>query len=149
MGCRILLKAVFLTDAFYKAYPNSKYSEIEQKTDRPYIRVQVMVNGVLWGIPMRSHISHSYAVWTDEENGCGLDLTKAVVITKPAKYISGVTPRIRDNEFKVLKQLSEYNVIQKFRKYIHDYKKAKKAMHVKRNRDLVSYSTLQYFEKYI
>ena len=98
---------------------------------------------------MRSNIQHQYAVWTDEENRCGLDLTKAVVITKPAKYISGVTPRIRDNEFKVLKQLSEYNVIQKFRKYIHDYKKAKKVMHVKRNRDLVSFSTLQYFEKYI
>ena len=144
-----MLKAIFLTDAFYKAYPNSKYSEIEQKADRPYVRVQIEVNGVLWGIPLRSHISHKYVIWTDEENGCGLDLTKAVVITKPAKYISNVTPHIRNNEFKVLKQLSEYNVIQKFRKYIRDYKKAKKALRVKRNRDMVSYSTLQYFEKYI
>lgn len=113
------------------------------------MRVQIEVNGVLWGIPLRSHISHQYVIWTDEENGCGLDLTKAVVITKPAKYISNVTPHIRNNEFKVLKQLSEYNVIQKFRKYIRDYKKAKKALRVKRNRDMVSYSTLQYFEKYI
>lgn len=144
-----MLKAIFLTDAFYKAYPNSKYKEIEQKTDRPYIRVKVMVNGVLWGIPMRSSINHPHAIWTDKENNCGLDLTKAVVITKPTKYISGVTPHIRDNEFKVIKQLDEYTVSKKLQKYIRDYKKAKKAQNIKRNRDLVSYSTLQYFEKYI
>lgn len=144
-----MLKAVFLTDAFYHAYPTSKYSEIEQKTDRPYIRVQVTVNGVLWGIPMRSNINHPHVIWTDEGNNCGLDLTKAVVITKPAKYISSVKPHIRDNEFKVLKQLDEYTVSQKMQKYIRAYKKAKRAQHVKKNRDLVLYSTLQYFEKYI
>lgn len=144
-----MLKAVFLTDAFYRAYPKSKYSEIEEKTDRPYIRIKVVVNGVVWGIPMRSNISHKYAVWTDKENSCGLDLTKAVVITKPAKYISNVTPHIRDNEFKVLKQLNEYDISQKFQKYIKDYKRAKTAQNVKRNRELVSFSTLQYFERYI
>ena len=149
MRCRILLKAVFLTDAFYKDYPNEKYGEIEKKTNRPYIRIQIMVGGVLWGIPMRSNISHSHAIWTDKENHCGLDLTKAVVIVKPAKYIASETPRIRDNEFKVLKRLDEYTVSQKMQKYIRDYKNAKKALKVKRNRDLVSCSTLQYFEEYI
>ena len=144
-----MLKTVFLTDAFYKAYPTSKYAEIEQKTDRPYVRVQVTVNGVLWGIPMRSNINHPHVIWTDKENNCGLDFSKAVVITKPAKYISGIKPYIRDNEFKVLKQLDEYTISQKLQKYIKDYKKAKKALKVKRNRELVSYSTLQYFEKYI
>lgn len=149
MRCRNLLKTVFLSDAFYKAYPTSKYSEIEQKTDRPYVRIQVMVNSVCWGIPLRSNISHPYVIWTDEENHCGLDFSKAVVITKPVKYISSVKPHIRDNEFKVLKQLDEYTVLQKLQKYIKDYKKAKRSMKVKRNRELVSYSTLQYFEKYI
>lgn len=149
MRCRNLLKTVFLSDAFYKAYPTQKYSEIEQKTDRPYVRIQVMLNGVLWGIPMRSNISHPHVIWTDEENHCGLDFSKAVVISKPAKYISGVKPHIRDNEFKVLKQLDEYTVSQKLQKYIKEYKKAKKALHVRRNRELVSFSTIQYFEKYI
>lgn len=144
-----MLKTVFLSDAFYKAYPISKYKEMEQKTDRPYVRIQVMVNGVSWGIPLRSSISHPHVIWTDEENRCGLDFSKAVVITKPAKYISYVKPHIRDNEFKVLKQLDEYTVSQKLKKYIKEYKKAKKAMNVKRNRELVSFSTLQYFEKYI
>lgn len=144
-----MLKAVYLTDAFYNDYPNDKYGEIEKKTSRPYIRIQIMVGGVLWGIPMRSNISHNHAIWTDKENHCGLDLTKAVAITNPAKYISGVKPHIRDNEFKVLKQLDEYAVSQKLQKYIKDYKKAKMALRVKRNRDLVSCSTLQYFEKYL
>ena len=149
MGCRILLKAVFLTDAFYKDYPNAKFGEIEQKTNRPYIRIQIMMDGVLWGIPMRSNISHNHAIWTNEEEHCGLDLSKAVVIAKPAKYVSCVAPHIRDDEFKELKKLDEYTVSQKLQKYIRDYKKAKKALKVKRNRDLVLCSTLQYFEKYI
>ncbi len=144
-----MLKTVFLSDAFYKAYPTCKYKEIEQKTDRPYVRIQVTVNGILWGIPLRSNISHSHVIWTDEENHCGLDFSKAVVIDKPAKYISGVKPHIRDNEFKVLKRLDEYAVSQKLQKYIKEYKKAKKALNIKRNRELVSFSTLQYFEKYL
>ena len=78
-----------------------------------------------------------------------MDFSKAVVITKPAKYISGVTPHIRDNEFKVIKRLDEHTVSQKLQKYIKEYKKAKKALKVKRNCDLVSFSTLQYFEKYL
>lgn len=146
---RIVLKIVFLSDAFYKAYPNGKYSEIEQKLERPYICVQVEVNGVLWGIPMRSNIPHPHAIWTDEANGCGLDFTKAVAITKPKKYISAVQPHIRETEFRVLKRLKEYEVAQKFKKYIRAYKKAKKTRNIKRNRELVSFSTLQYFEKYI
>ena len=144
-----MLKTVFLSDAFYKSYPTDRYKEIEQKTDRPYVRIQVMVNGITWGIPLRSNIPHNYAIWTDKENHCGLDLTKAVAITNPAKYISSEKPHIRDNEFKVLKRLDEYTVSQKLQKYIKDYKKAKTALMVKRNRDLVSFSTLQYFEKYL
>lgn len=144
-----MLKTVFLSDAFYNAYPNSKYSEIEQKVVRPYVRIQVEVNGVLWGIPLRSNIPHQYAIWTDEENRRGLDFTKAVVIVNPKKYISVLKPHIREDEFKVIKRLDEYTVSQKLQQYIKAYKKAKKAMQVKRNRDLVSFSTLQYFEKYI
>ena len=68
-----MLKTVFLSDAFYKAYPTHKYNEIEQKTDRPYVRIQVTINGVVWGIPLRSNISHPHVIWTDEENKCGVN----------------------------------------------------------------------------
>lgn len=142
-----MLKLVFLTKAFYTAYQSCP--ELEQKGNRPYVQIQVNIDGVLWGIPLRSHIRHNNAIWTNKENGCGLDLTKAVVITDPANYISSVTPYIREDEFAVLKKLTEYEVTQKLRKYIKIYKKAKGHREVKRNRDIVSYSTLQYFEKYI
>lgn len=142
-----MLKLVFLTEAFYAAYRDC--SELEQKGTRPYAQIQIKINGVLWGIPLRSHIRHSHAIWTDKENGCGLDLTKAVVITDPVNYISPVVPHIREGEFAVLKRISEYEVVQKLCKYIKVYKKAKAHTEVKRNRDIVSYSTLQYFEQYI
>lgn len=142
-----MLKVVFLTKEFYRAY--AKCQEIEQKETRPYIRVQVMIDGVLWGIPLRSHIKHEHVIWTDKANGCGMDFSKAVVIEKPRKYISAVDPHIRPDEFKVLKRIDEYRVAQKMRQYIKEYKKAKANLQIPRNRQLVKYSTLQYFEKYI
>lgn len=142
-----MLKLVFLTKEFYRAH--AKCPEIEQKETRPYIRIQVMVNGVLWGIPLRSHIPHEYALWTDKENGCGIDFTKAVVIERPDKYISTNPPHIRPDEFKVLKRIDEHRVAQKLQQYIKAYKKAKANPKISRNKQLLKFSTLQYFEKYI
>ena len=146
-GCRIVLKLVFLTKDFYNDF--SKCPEIENKDQRPYIRVHVNIGGVLWGIPLRSHISHNHVIWTDEENGCGIDFTKAVVISNPALYISGTKPHLRDDEFKVLKRIDEFQLKTKFQRYIKEYKKAKQHPEMKRNKMLLNFSTLQYFEEYI
>lgn len=108
-----------------------------------------MVDGVLWGIPLRSHIKHDHVIWTDKANGCGIDFTKAVVIEKPDKYISNTQPYIRPDEFKVLKQIDEYRVSQKMQRYIKEYKNAKLKPNIPRNKQLLKYSTLQYFEEYI
>lgn len=108
-----------------------------------------MVDGVLWGIPMRSHITHSHVIWTDKGNACGIDFTKAVVIEDPSAYISSEKPHIRPDEFKELKRIDEYRIATKMRQYIKEYKKAKENLHIPRNRQLVKFSTLQYFEKYI
>lgn len=142
-----MLNFVFLTEKFYDAYRNC--SEIEQKSKRPYVRIQVLINGVLWAIPLRSHIKHGYALWTDKENSCGIDFTKAVVIEKPTDYISATKPHIRQEEFKVIKRFDDYTVMQKFLQYIKAYKKAKEHTEIKRNKQLLHCSTLQYFEKYI
>ena len=142
-----MLKLVFLTKAFYDRYKHCP--EIEQKENRPYARIEVELNGVTWAIPLRSHINHSHAIWTDKENGCGIDLSKAVVIEKPKKYISSEQPYIRDNEFRVLKRIDEYRVAKRLQGYIDEYKKAKQNQNIPRNRTLVKYSTLQYFEKYL
>lgn len=56
MRCRIMLNVIFLTEKFYRRYKDCP--EIEQKTSRPYIRVGVLIDGVLWAIPMRSNINH-------------------------------------------------------------------------------------------
>lgn len=142
-----MLKAVYLTEKFYDDH--SDCPEIEQKDRRPYIRVKVIINGVLWAIPLRSSIEHDYAIFTDKEKGCGIDFTKAVAVEKPAEYISMETPYIRPDEFKVIKRIDDHFVTEKLKSYIKTYKKAKEHMEVKRNRQLVQYSTLQYFEKYL
>ena len=143
-----MMKLVFLTDAFYDAHRGHK--EIERKTDRPYVMLQVTIDGVQWGIPMRSNIKHKYAIWTDKANHCGIDLTKAVVLEKPEEYIDQLRkPYLRNNEFAQLKKIDESWVAEKMRRYIADYKQAKQKLQIDRNRMMVQYSALQYFEKYI
>lgn len=142
-----MLKTIFLTQDFYKAYAHCP--EIEQKEKRPYVRIQIKVNGILWGIPLRSHISHNNVVWTDKNNQCGIDLSKAVVIEKPDMYISDAKPHIRPEEFKVIKQMDEYWIEKKFQQYIKSYKKAQECPTNPRNKQLITCSTLQYFERYI
>ena len=140
-------KLIFLTKAFYSKYTGC--NQIEQKEMRPYIRVSVVINGVLWAIPLRSNIDHPNAIWTDKENKCGIDMTKAVVVEDPEKYISSVKPHIRPNEFKVLKRINNYTIEQKLKQHIQDYKDAKLHPEITRNKNILKFSTLQYFEQYI
>lgn len=139
---------VFLTDEFYKAYPSELYPEIEQKHNRPYVQVYVKINGVQYAIPLRSDIHHPHVLWTDKQNHCGVDFSKAVVITDD-KYIDMLTePHIRENEFNALRG-KDYKIRVKMEKYIEEYKKAKQDLNKKHYQNLVKYSTLQYFEKEI
>lgn len=123
--------------------------KLNRKQACPYIRVGVLIDGVLWAIPMRSNINHEHTIWTDKANKCGIDFTKAVVIDNPAEYISSIKPHIRPNEFEVLKSINSYTIEQKMRQYIKKYKKAKQHINISRNRNIVKFSTLQYFEDYI
>ena len=138
---------IFLTEAFYQDFNDCP--EIAEKENRPYMRVGVKIGGVLWAIPFRSHIAHEYAVWTNKENCCGLDLTKAVALADPERYISTERPYLRPEEFAVLKRINDHTIVQKFEGYIALYKKAKKTQEVPRTKRIVAFSTLQYFEMYI
>ena len=146
-GGVFVLAFSFLTHSFYEDYKDCP--EIERKETRPYIRITIEVDGVLFGIPMRSNINHPHVLWTNKKKHCGVDFSKAVVITDPEKYINTKeSPYIRPDEFKELK--GKDRVVQdKMRGYIEKYKEAKKRMDIPRNRTLVSCSTLQYFEDYI
>ena len=142
-----MLNIVFLTKKFFSDYKGC--NEIRTKEMRPYICVNIVVDGVLWAIPMRSHINHEYVIWTDKANGCGIDFSKAVAVSKPDEYISDEKPHIRANEFAVLKRLNKHTVIQKMQQYIREYKDAKVHPEIPRNKLLLKFSTLQYFEEYL
>lgn len=137
---------IFLSQSFYDNYRNCP--EIEQKTDRPYIRVCVNVNGVLFAVPLRSNINHPHVLWTDKENRCGVDFSKAVVLSKKTYMDASRQPHIRQNEFDALRG-KEHVIRQRLTQYIRTYKKAKQRLDVPRNKMLCSYSTLQYFEQYL
>lgn len=97
---------------------------------------------------MRSDIHHPYVLWTDKANHCGVDFSKAVVITDDSYIDSDAEPHLRQNEFDALRG-KDYKIKTKMEKYIADYKKAKKDLSKPVNQILVKYSTLQYFEKEI
>lgn len=142
-----MLEFSFLTKEFYNDYKSC--SEIEKKDARPYIRIEVEIDGVLFGIPLRSNINHPHVLWTDKEHHCGVDFSKAVVITDPKRYINTADkPYIRPNEFQSLRG-KEHLVKEKMKKYIQKYKDAKARPDLPRNRTLLKCSTLQYFEAYI
>lgn len=139
------MKYIFLTSQFYQDY--SHCSEIEQKQLRPYIMFVVQVDNIIFALPMRSHIKHKYAYFTDKQNCCGIDYSKAVVIVKPNIYIDTKKPVIRNNEYKALLG-KEYIIEKEFIRYLNDYKKAKKA-NAQRLNSVYKYCTLKYFHKEI
>jgi len=139
------MKFVFLSSDFYKDYISC--TEIEQKVDRPYAMAWATINNVDFAIPLRSNIKHGYAVWTNKQNHCGLDLSKAVVINDKAKYIDCVrTAYIRQDEFDSLRGKEHY-IQQKLETYINKYIKALSKRDLLENNRLCEYSTLQYFHK--
>lgn len=134
---------VYLTPAFYSDF--SACPEIEQKPDRPHLRLLLQINGIIFAVPFRSNIPHPHALLTDPVNHCGLDFSKAVAIDDEARYIDHTrTPRIRQNEFNALKG-KERVVEAKMLKYLRNYAKALERPDIPRNAMLLQCSTLQYF----
>ena len=74
---------------------------------RPYIMLLISINNLLFAIPMRSHITHKHAYFTDVVNKCGVDFTKAVVINNKEYIIKNKVPIIRPHEYlKLVKSIS-------------------------------------------
>lgn len=137
----------FLTQTFYDDYPDPPYHEIERKSLRPYTIVFVDIGSYKFALPLRSHIFHSFAYFTDKQNHCGIDYSKAVYISK-MEYIDYTTaPHIRQDEFNRLRG-KEYIVYRNFIKYIKSYSEAKRSGDPNKLKDF-DYSTLPYFENLI
>ena len=112
-------KIVFLTNSFYQDHPNPPFKEMEQKQYRPYIVFLVEIEGHTWAIPFRSHIRHGHAFFTDAENKCGIDYSKAVVVDRPDYIDQQVRPHLRQNEYEALRG-NEFAVQKGFKKALLD-----------------------------
>lgn len=140
------MKFNFLTKDFFEKYKDCQ--EMEKKTNRPYT-CATLVNcmGIIFAVPLRSHIKHEYAIFTDKNKTKGLDLSKAVVINDLSRFVDTVTKvYINDDEYKFLLGKEDF-LSKKLEGYIGKYKKALKKPDISKNKNLIEHSTLQYFHK--
>lgn len=141
---------IFLTQKFYD--DNSENTELSIKELRPYILFVVCYNGLDFGIPFRSNISHKYFHKTSTEINAGIDYTKSVVISDEKYIDKSKNPILREDEYKNIIG-KEHFIKEKFIKYIKNYKKAfVKVVEGKahpRDINLCKFSTLQYYHKEI
>lgn len=142
------MKYTFLTEKFFNDYPYEQYPQMEIKEDRPYAHVQVEVYNQLFCIPLRSHIDHPHALFTNKKERCGVDYSKAVVINNDEYIDKTKKVFLRPNEYKKLKG-KDFTIKKQFLAYIELYKQAKIDDTVDHRVEILAFSTLQYFEEYI
>lgn len=136
-------KPKHLTKLFYETYSSCK--EILKKEDRPYCVALFEVDGITFAIPFRTHINHKYSYIfkkSPRSNQSGLDFTKAVVIVSQ-DFIGDET--IIDS-----KEYSEFInkqavIINRFKKFIKDYKEWTSDPAYYRAENIVKFSSLKYF----
>lgn len=133
------MKFIFLSDAFYDAY--EQYSEILEKRSRPYVCLEVCIDGMRFAIPLRHHITHNHAFFTVGD--AGLDYTKAIVI-KNNRMIADEAPQIDQRTFNALKG-KEAVIIRGMHKYYKLLQNALKYQNSPRYTRILEYSALKYF----
>lgn len=137
------MKIKILSKKFYNTY--SDCSEILKKETRPYACLTIEIDGVLFAIPFRHHIKHTYSFHTIGE--AGLDYTKAVIISDD-DYLTDENPTIESKEFAIIKK-NEQKIKYGLKKYVNQYKRAMKHRDNPRSKNILQYSSLQYFENYL
>ena len=139
------MKFTFLTSDFYNDYPVKEYPQMELKNNRPYAHIVLNTYNNLFCIPLRSHILHPHAYFTNKQKKCGVDYSKAIII-KDIRYIDTQTKvYLRKDEYKKLIG-KDFIIGKQFEKYIELYKRAKIDINLPHRNDILQYSTLQYFE---
>lgn len=133
------MQLIRLSDIFYQIYENC--TEILQKRTRPYACLQVTIDGITFAIPFRHHISHKYAFITYGD--CGLDYTKAVVISSD-DYISLEPVQIEQAEFNAIKG-KEHRIQKGMADYLKLYRKAMQYPANRHYDTIRRCSSLQYF----
>ena len=135
----------YLTKDFFIDYADCP--QILQKKNRPYAHILITLDDCLnFALPIRHGIKHKYAFFTDESKTCGLDYSKAVLITKN-KYIDMTRHAIINGKeyTKIVKK--EAFIKKKLKAYINLYKKAYENRDIHKNKTICSMSSLQYFHR--
>lgn len=99
---------------------------IEGKT-RGYGIVLIELNGLTFGVPVRSNIRHKASYITNRSNqpgilGKGLDYSKALLLAKP-DYISSMPFKIDTRQHELLKDKAIF-ISKSFEKYVTKYVRA-------------------------
>ncbi len=142
-------KLNYLSNEFYKKYDSVNYPEIENKIERPYMVILVVIDGNTFAIPFRTNIRHSYCYkfrnsQRTTQSVTGLDYTKAVIINDPS-YI-GKVARIDDSEYTELSN-KYFFIISQFERYLSKYIEYVNGANTYSNSKKFQYTTLKYFHK--
>lgn len=142
-----LYELKYLSDAFYKKYNKTRYPEIENKENRPYMVMLVKLDENTFAIPFRTNIRHKNCYKFHETSrstisATGLDFSKAVIVNNP-EYI-GESANIDDKEYVELNDRYVF-IIKKFITYVNGYKKYASGQVSEYQAQKYKYTTLQYF----
>jgi protein AbiQ len=145
-----IIKVVKLDEEFYQENSNlvealheGVTGDLALEKTRGYGVVTVRIeSGMLFGIPLRSHITHSSSFITTGTKG--LDYTKAVLI-KNENHVSQDAFHIPQDEFVKIAD-RELHIRERFEKYIKKYVKAANAGDKNILREY-RYSTLQNYHE--
>ncbi|MCX1288917.1 hypothetical protein JDU19_23870 [Escherichia coli] len=136
-----------LTDQFY-ADNKGLQEALDGSNDgkvRGYGIVVIDLNGLVFGIPLRSHLNHKFGFVSERSEGVkkGLDYTKALLIKKE-EYVSRAY-KIPTPEFTHINDSKE-KIQEDFNKFVNRYIEAnvKKDENILRN---YRYSTLKNYHK--
>lgn len=136
-----------LTDQFY-ADNKGLQEALDGSNDgkvRGYGIVVIDLNGLVFGIPLRSHLNHKFGFVSERSEGVkkGLDYTKALLIKKE-EYVSRAY-KIPTPEFTHINDKKE-KIQEDFNKFVNRYIEAnvKKDENILRN---YRYSTLKNYHK--
>lgn len=121
-----------LTEDFYIDNPNllealdGGWSESAKV--RGYGIVVISINSLVFGIPLRSHIKHKQAFFTDITQGSecearrGLDFTKALLLSDE-KYLDNSSFKVPVQQFDRIQDNHDH-IVEKFTKYVQKYIRA-------------------------
>ena len=137
------MRLVLLSDKFFRMYGNCK--EVLQKPKRPYVYLEILIDGVHYAVPFRHHITHKHAFLTGDK--CGIDYTKAVVI-HDLQFIDSAVPQINQAEYNTIKGKDKL-IANGMKKCVGVYKKAREYKDKPQYANIIRCSSLQYFDDYV